>query len=102
MSKLIPAAGIASLCLALGACDQRQVQAGATIAVAAVSAATAPACAAIAKGKAAPATLCSNASGTLISILDYAAQNGVKTHFVSPHRLRIDALSRGPRRETQG
>lgn len=95
MLKHIPILGAAAFCLALSACDQSQIQARANIAVQAVSAAAAPACAAIAKGKAAPTTLCTNASGTLISILDYAAGHGVKAHFVSPRRIRVDALPSG-------
>ena len=83
--------------LALGACSPAEIKAGATIAVAAAGNAAAPACAAIAKGEAAPTTLCANAAGSLISILDYAARNGIKAHFVDRHHIHIDRLPDGRR-----
>jgi len=72
---------IAFACLGAAACTPAQIQTGVSIGVQAVDAATAPLCSAIAKGKAAPTTLCVDSIGNLVSILNYAAQNGIRAHL---------------------
>lgn len=92
--KLTVIAAAAFLGLGAAACTPDQFTQGASILLSAGQAGAAPLCSAIAKGKAAPTNLCVSGAGILMSILDYAAQNGIRAH-IAGGRLYYDGRIAG-------
>lgn len=91
MKKIFILAAVAFACLGLGACN---LQSGASVLAQVVSIGEAPACAALSVKTGIAPTLCLDATGNAISIVDYLASKSIKAHL-SGGRLYYDGRVAG-------